>query len=343
MENGRDIWVYAQISEGMIEPVVFELLGLGQLLAEPGDKVCAVLPGWKRESCAKELISRGADVVYLAENSLLERYTAEGYTMAVSELAERLKPDMILFGGTDEGREVAPRVAVRLQTGLTVDCTQLRRDKNSGKLHQIRPAFGERLMAEIVTKGDGPQLCTVRPGQFKPMEKYSKAKTDKIGSVIKEKLELSAFKTKVKMLKSSYELCSEISLSEAEVVIGGGMGIGGKEGFELLKELAKVLHGSVGGTRAAVNEGFIGHACMIGQTGVIIAPKIYIACGVSGAVQHMLGVTGADCIIAVNNNPDAPVFKEADYGVCADYREFVPELINRIKRQRRDNGDKRGT
>lgn len=328
--NNKDIWVYVQIDDRGINSVVFELLGEGKrLAAQSGVNVCAMLIGEENSDYARELFCRGADKIYLAAHRLLKEYSTEGYTKAAAELIKEHKPDIVLFGGTEEGRDLAPRVAARLQAGLTVDCTELMISREDGRLRQIRPAFGSRLMAEIVSRGNGVQLCTVRPGMFK--ESYPEIV--KIGSVVKKCMTLGAFEIHTKMLKSTCEVCRTASLSKAEIVVAGGKGIGSREGFLLLSELADVLHAAVGGTRAAVSEGFISHEKMIGQTGCVIAPRLYIACGISGAVQHMLGVSGADCIVAINNQADAPIFETADLGIKADYREFLPRLIEQVKKR----------
>lgn len=324
-----DIWVYAQMQQdGAPAPVVYELLGLGKrLAAESGKKLCAVLPGYGKRQSAEELAARGADVVWLAEQELLGEYSADAYTDVLTRLIRSEQPDIVLFGGTDEGRELAPRTAARLGTGLTVDCTELTIDKENGQLRQIRPAFGSRLMAEIRTRGNGPQMCTVRPGMFEKAEQDD----DKKGLIREVSVSLKSGQIRTKVLETRREETC-VGLEAAKVVVAGGMGIGGAEGFDLLSELAEALGGAVGGTRAALNEGWISHDRMIGQTGTVVAPDLYIACGISGAVQHMLGVSGAKCIVAVNTSPDAPIFETADYGIVADYREFIPVLLKELKK-----------
>lgn len=340
--EGGAVWVYAQRRESGIHPAVLELLGAGRTLAQELSRpLAAVLAGGTKErehtkQLAKELIACGADEVHLAEHDLLETYSTDGHVKAVVQLIGEENPSIILLAGTDEGRDLAPRAAARLKTGLTVDCTELKIE--DGKLCQIRPAFGSRLMAEIVTKGDGPSMCTVRPGMFSPaVREESRVNGAESGDSGLEgrlflhtvKIDPSEIRTRV--LSSRREEKKSDGLLEARTVVAGGMGIGKEEGFELLEQLASELGGAVGATRPAAAEGWISHDRMIGQTGRIIAPDLYFAVGLSGAVQHMLGVAGAKCIVAVNQNEAAPVFEAADYGIVADYREFLPKFAEKLR------------
>ena len=277
--TGSAVWVYAQRRERGIHPVVLEVLGAGRKLAEElSCPLAAVLAGGMRErehteKMAKELIAYGADQVYLTENDLLETYSTDGYVKAVVQLAEEERPSILLFAGTDEGRDLAPRAAARLKTGLTVDCTELKIE--DGKLCQIRPAFGSRLMAEIVTKGEGPSMCTVRPGMFRPAEKNEEragGKDGPAGRLICRKIAIERSEIRTKVISSRREEKEADGLLEARAVVAGGMGIGRAEGFELLEQLASEFDGAVGGTRPAAAEGWISHDKMIGQTGRIITP-----------------------------------------------------------------------
>ena len=223
---------------------------------------------------------------------------------------------------------MAPRAAARLKTGLTVDCTELKIEE--GILCQIRPAFGSRLMAEIVTKGERPSMCTVRPGMFIPAVREEGRK----GRLFHHGIDLAPSEIRTRRLSSEPEEKKRDGLMEARTVVSGGMGLGRADGFELLEQLAAELDGTVGATRPAAAEGWISHERMIGQTGRIISPDLYFAVGISGAVQHMLGVAGAKCIVAVNQNEAAPVFEAADYGIAADYREFIPKLTEKLRMRR---------
>lgn len=324
-----DVWIFAQAAKDGFHPVVYELLGEGGRLAnQMGSRLCAVLIGPEESKGAEELIAFGADIVYLAHHRLLEGYSTDGYVKVLAALIEENHPSVFLFGGTDMGRDLAPRTAARIKTGLTVDCTAFKMDDNKGKLCMIRPAFGSRLMAEIHLKHRGVQMCTVRPGMFK----RGNADMSRRGEILRVPVVLKNSEIHTRVIETFLEKESISDLQSARVIVAGGMGVGSKEGFDLLKQLANELHGAVGGTRAAAFAGFISHDHIIGQTGLIVAPDLYIACGISGAVQHMLGVSGAKCIVAVNNNPDAPIFEEADYGIAADYREFIPSFINFLKK-----------
>lgn len=321
------IWIYAQTQGEGLHPVVIELLGEGRKLADRlARPLCAVLVG-EHEALAQELFEYGADEVCLFRHSLLQQYSTDGYTKAVATMVQENRPYALLFGGTDEGRDLAPRVAARTRTGLTVDCTEFRIDEEN-QMYQIRPAFGSRLMAEIVTVGGSAAMCTVRPGMFEPAVR----KAGRKGRLSRACLELSPEEIRTKTVSSVREEEGPKALETSGTVVAGGMGIGDREGFELLDELAGLFGGITGGTRPAAASGLIPHERMIGQTGRVIAPELYIACGISGAVQHLLGVGKAKCIVAVNNNPDAPIFEAADYGIVADYREFIPKLLKELKK-----------
>lgn len=282
---------------------------------------------WQTGRLADELIAYGADMVYQAHHQLLESYSADAYMKVIARLAEEKHPAVFLIGGTDLGRDLAPGLAARMRTGLTVDCTSFKLDKKTGQLCRIRPAFGSRLMAEIYSKNGNVQMCTIRPG----MCERAVEDRNRSGEVSQVPVILRDSDIRTKMLHSFQEEIESSALLSANVVVAGGMGIGSREGFVLLEHLAKELHGAVGGTRAAVSAGFIAPEHMIGQTGLIIAPDLYIAFGISGAVQHMLGFSGAKCTVAINSDPAAPIFKEADYGIVADYKEFIPQLIRFLR------------
>jgi electron transfer flavoprotein alpha subunit len=322
----KDVWIFAEQREGRATSVAFELLGIGRRLSDDLDsKLCAVLLG-AGESEAQELIKWGADRVYLCNDRILESFNDEIYTDILSRLINEYRPSVVLAGATAIGRSFIPRVAARLRTGLTADCTALKIDKDTGNLVQIRPAFGGNIMAEILCPDYRPQMATVRPrvmkrGQYNP---------EKTGEIIHINVDNLSSNTKVvESIKEVSEIA--VNLHEADVIVAGGRGLGDAKGFELLEELAVVMNGAIGASRAAVDEGWISYSHQIGQTGKTVSPKIYIACGISGAVQHLVGMQSSDIIIAINKNPEAPIFNVATYGIVGDLYEIVPLLIKKIK------------
>ena len=306
-----------------------ELLGAGRKLANKlGVELSAVLLGSGVDFICEELVHYGADKVIYVEHKLLQNYTTDGYTKVITDLINERKPEIMLIGATNIGRDLAPRVAARLNTGLTADCTKLDIDEEQKILLQTRPAFGGNIMATIVTPKHRPQMATVRPGVMKKMEKDEKRK----GVIEKVEAQLSDEDLRVKVeqvVKSTKQI---VNLVEAEYIVSGGRGLGGPEGFKLMEELASALGGVVGSSRAAVDAGWISHDHQVGQTGKTVRPKVYIACGISGAIQHLAGMQNSDCIIAINKNPDAPIFSVADYGIVGDLYKVVPMLIEEVKK-----------
>jgi electron transfer flavoprotein alpha subunit len=326
LSDYKNIWIFAEQRHGQIAPVAFELLGIGRNLAdERRAKLCAVLFGADDEQ-AQELIRWGADTVYHARDEMFDTFNDEPYSQMLIRLIQEYKPEIVLAGATAIGRSFIPRVAGRIRTGLTADCTQLAIDKESGNLMQIRPAFGGNIMATIVCPNYRPQMATVRPRVMKRGE-YDAART---GEIILVSTDGLTSKTKVVASVCEEGTC-KINLQDAEVIVSGGRGLGDPNGFELLRELADLLGGVVGSSRAAVDEGWIPYRHQVGQTGKTVCPKIYIACGISGAVQHLVGMSSSDIIIAINKNPDAPIFQVATYGIVGDLYEVIPLLIKKIK------------
>ncbi|SHI53387.1 electron transfer flavoprotein alpha subunit apoprotein [Dethiosulfatibacter aminovorans DSM 17477] len=325
IKDYKDVWVFAEQRGGVITPVVLELLGEGKKLAEEaGSKLCAVLMGENVKEMSDTLIAHGADKVYTADSPLLKNYTTDGYTSMMTEMIEAYKPEIVLYGATHIGRAFAPRVAARVNTGLTADCTKLEIDPEDKKLKQTRPAFGGNLMATIICPDSRPQMSTVRPGVMEKAEMDSTRKGEVIS--VDVKLAESDIRTKIlEIVKSKKEL---VSLTDAEVIVSGGKGLGDPSGFELLKDLADSMGGVVGASRAAVDAGWIDHSNQVGQTGTTVKPKIYVACGISGAIQHVAGMHEADTIIAINKNPSAPIFELSDYGIVGDLYEVVPMMID---------------
>lgn len=320
----KNVWVYAEQRHGVITPVVFELLGEGKKISKETDsELCAFLIGNNVASLANELIEYGAEKVYLAESPLLENYTTDGYTKILSDAINEYKPEIVLYGATHIGRDLAPRISARVNTGLTADCTKLEIDPEDKKLKQTRPAFGGNLMATIVCPNHRPQMSTVRPGV---MEKSTRNKDNK-GTVINVNLNLVKEDIRTIVVEVIKHKKDMVSLTDSEIIVSGGKGLGSADGFKMLKKLADTLGGTVGASRAAVDAGWVDHANQVGQTGTTVKPKIYFACGISGAIQHLAGMSGSDVIIAINKNAMAPIFNVADYGIVGDVNEVVPMLI----------------
>ena len=321
------IWVFGEQRNNEVLPVVFELLGEGRKLAEElAVPLSVVLMGSNLADKAHTLISYGADNVYTVEDESLETYNDQSYTDIFTQLVNTYKPEIILIGATTYGRSLAPRIASRLNTGLTADCTYLSIDKETGNLMQTRPAFGGNLMATIVCPDRRPQMSTVRPKVMKPIEPDS----TRTGEVIRPNVNIPE-NIKIKVIDQVQTLCEKVSLTEADIIVAGGRGMGEPKNFELVKELADVLGGAVGATRATVDAGWIDYSHQVGQTGKTVGPKVYFACGISGAVQHLAGMSSSDIIIAINKDADAPIFKVATYGIVGDVLEVLPELIKEFK------------
>jgi len=328
MNEYKDIWVFAEQREQRLMNVSLEILGEARKLADKkGVKACAVLVGYGVKGLADELIKYGADVVYVIDNPLLKNYTTEGYAKVIADLANEIKPEVILYGATYIGRDLAPRIASRLHTGLTADCTGLDIDEN-GLLLQIRPAFGGNLIATIICPERRPQMATVRPGVMKKAPKDGKRE----GEIIEIQANIKEGDIRTQIFDIIKEAKSKVNIEEADIIVSGGRGVGGAEGFKLIQQLADALGGVVGASRAAVDAGWISSDHQVGQTGKTVRPKLYVACGISGAIQHIAGMGNAKTIIAINKNPDAPIFKVADYGIVGDLFKVIPALIEEIKR-----------
>lgn len=325
-QDYKGVMVFAEQREGKVAPVAFELLGIGRRLAdERKTELSAVLLG-SSESNANELIKWGADKVYLASDPLFEKFNDEPYAEILVRLIREHCPEIVLAGATPVGRSFFPRVAARLRTGLTADCTALEIDRETGNLLQIRPAFGGNIMATILCPDYRPQMATVRPRVMK-RGLYDE---DRKGEI--EYLNPENIASRTRVLETIKEVSEvTVNLQEAEIIIAGGRGMGKPEGFKLLAELAEILGGAVGASRAAVDEGWIPYSHQVGQTGKTVCPVVYIACGISGAVQHLVGMQSSDIIIAINKNPEAPIFNAATYGIVGDVYEVIPLLIKRIK------------
>ena len=327
LSSYKNVWIFAEQREGKIAPVVIELLGEGRKLAKEVDaELCAILLGKDVDGLAKELITFGADKVYVADDALLEKYTTDAYTKVIKDAIDEIKPEIMLFGATHIGRDLAPRIASRVGTGLTADCTKLEIDPEDKKIKQTRPAFGGNIMATLICPKHRPQMSTVRPGV---MDKAEKDET-RTGEVIALDYKITQDDIRTTVLETVKTKKDLVSLTDANVIVSGGLGLGGPEGFEMLKKLADKLGGVVGSSRAAVDAGWIDHSHQVGQTGTTVKPNLYIACGISGAIQHLAGMQSSDFIIAINKNPAAPILEIADYGVVGDLHEIVPMLIEKL-------------
>lgn len=325
--RSKGVWVWAEQVNGQMPEVVAELLGQGRKLAdELAVPLGAALVGHQVEPLAAELIAFGADEVYLMDHPSLASYDDNAYAHAMDELIKTYQPEILLAGATSLGRSMVPRLATLSKSGLTADCTSLAIDPATRLLRQTRPAFGGNIMATIICPEARPQMSTVRPRVMKKAEYVAGRR----GNVIKAMAE-KAFNPMTKIISSHASEGETVNLVAAEVVVTGGRGLGKPEGFALVRELAQALGGVVGASRAAVDSEWIGYPHQVGQTGRTIGPKLYIALGVSGAVQHLVGMQSSDTIVAINNNPDAPIFQVATYGIVGDLYQVVPAMIKRIK------------
>ncbi|NEU05540.1 MULTISPECIES: electron transfer flavoprotein subunit alpha/FixB family protein [Clostridium] len=324
----KGVWVFAEQRDGELQKVSLELLGKGREIADKlGVELTALLIGHNVEGMAKELTAYGADKVLLADKEELAHYTTDGYAKVITDLANSHKPEVIFIGATFIGRDLGPRVAARLSTGLTADCTALDIDPENKNLLMTRPAFGGNLMATIMCGDNRPQMSTVRPGVFEKLEKDTN-KEVKIEKAVFE-LEKSDIRTQVLEVKKILKEVADII--EADILVSGGRGVGCKENFDILKELADEIGGTLSGSRAAVDNGWIDKALQVGQTGKTVRPQIYIACGISGAIQHLAGMQDSNYIIAINKDADAPIMQVADVGLVGDYQKIVPELVQQLK------------
>ncbi len=320
----KGVWIFAEQRDGELMRVGLELLGVGRELADTLNvPLSAVLLGSATDGMPQKLVHFGADQVYFIDHPLLEQFQADIYTKSLKALVDRYFPEIFLFGATTIGRALAPRLAVRLQTGLTADCTELTIDAEKRLLVQTRPAFGGNLMATIVIPDHRPQMSTVRPNVMKPLE----PQTSRTGKIIEIKdVSLQAEDICTKILEIIHDADTTVNLQEAEIIVSGGRGLGKAENFKLIRELAHAVNGAVGASRATVDAGWIPSYHQVGQTGKTVHPKLYIACGISGAIQHLIGMQTSDIIVAINKDPDAPIFDVATYGIVADLFDIVPVL-----------------
>jgi len=328
LEDYRHVWVFAEQRDGLLTKVVAQLLGKARDLADVlGVRVAAVLLGHNVETLTQELFQYGADVVYLVEDPILEHYRTDAYTKVIVDLVRQEKPEIVLYGATNIGRDLAPRVAQRLGTGLTADCTGLDIDESERMLLQTRPAFGGNVMATIICPRHRPQMSTVRPGVMRAYPPDS----SRTGTVQKVTVNVTEEDLKTTVREVVKEARRHVDLEEAKIIVSGGRGMGGPEAFKILEELAQVIGGEVGASRAAVDSGWIAKDHQVGQTGKTVHPELYIACGISGAIQHQAGMKESKTIVAINKDPGAPIFQIADYGIVGDLFKIVPVLAQELK------------
>ncbi len=331
-----EVWVFAEQEEGQLSDVPRELLGKGRELADRlGVPLAAVLIGQGVEPLCAKLFEAGADKVHLIEDAELKVFRGKAYRHAMVELIKECAPQIVIFGATHMGRDLAPAVASALRCGLTADCTDLQigdytdaktKESFTNVLQQIRPAFGGNIIATIVNPRNWPQMATVREGVMKPLD----PQPGRTGEIVRHDSRLAGVDIPVEVVEIIRKH-SSINLKAARIIVAGGAGVGSKENFQLLHDLADALGGAVGGSRAAVDLGYCEHERQIGQTGVTVRPALFISCGISGAVQHLAGMQDSAKIIAINTDKDAPIFKVAHYGIVGDLNVVIPQMIKAIK------------
>lgn len=324
------VWVYIEYGHGEIAPVSWELLGEGRKLADAlGCELCGVLTGHNVDSVLPEAFAYGAEKVYVIDDPVYANYRTEPYADALSHLVTKYQPEIVLMGATATGRDISGAVATRLQTGLTADCTVLGIDPNTGLLQQTRPAFGGNIMATILCKTRRPQMATVRPRVMAMPERVE----GRQGEVIREEYNIDEADIRTKVVEFIKGDARSIFLDKAEIIVSVGLGVASKKNMAMIEELADVLGATIAGSRGAVEAGWLSHEHQVGQTGTTVRPKVYIAIGISGAIQHLVGMETSDCIIAVNNDPEAPIFRVATYGIVGDLFQVVPAMTEEFKKR----------
>jgi electron transfer flavoprotein alpha subunit len=325
----KDVWVFCEQKKGKIQSVAYELLGKGRELADKlGVNLCGVVLGDKMDEECKEVIARGADKVYLVDSPKLRFYQDDPYTKVLTKLTAKYKPEVVLCGATTIGRSLISRVAINLDAGLTADCTGLDIDPKERLLLQTRPAFGGNIMATIIAPNHRPQMSTVRHKVMNEAE----ADPSRKGEIIKEEFPEDTFSSRSKVIDIVEEIEETVNLAEADVLVSGGRGVGSGENFDIIRELALSMNAAVGASRSAVDAGWIPYSHQVGQTGKTVCPKVYIACGISGQIQHLIGMKSSDVIVAINKDADAPIFSVATYGIVGDLFKVVPRLTDHFKK-----------
>lgn len=334
LNDWTGIWVFAEYRHGTIAPVTLELLGIGRQLADQrGVPLSALALGNDIKKDCEELIAYGADKIYLADNPAFAEYREDVFGKVIESLIRKYKPEVVLAGATAIGRSAIPRVANVLGAGLTADCTQLAIRKEDGMLLQTRPAFGGNIMATIECPQSRPQMATVRPKVMLP----SVPNHNRKGEIIPETIAPDLLESAVEVLESIQEKQDQVNIQEIDILVAGGRGVESEKGFDLVRELAEELGGAVAASRAAVDSDWISYPHQVGQTGKTVCPKLYFACGISGAIQHAVGMQSAETIVAINRDANAPIFDIATYGIVGDLFEIVPLLTQKIREKRGGN------
>lgn len=329
--NTKDLWVFIETLGGKARNVGLELLTPGRRLADIQEgKLVGLIIGSNCDEAIKETIAHGADKVIVIDNPVYDHYSTDAYTAAICQAVEKDCPTTILMGASPMGRDLGPRVAGRLRTGLTADCTALDIDEASGNVAWTRPAFGGNLMATILCPNHRPQIGTCRPGVNKKCE----PDYNRTAEIVKDDYAFPAENIRVKLVEKIVEEGEKVDLEGADIIVSGGRGVGGPEGFEPVRKLAAALGAVVGSSRAAVDAGWIPHSHQVGQTGKTVGPKLYMACGISGAIQHLAGMSGSDCIVAINKDAEAPIFGVADFGVVGNLFEVLPVLTDLVEKNK---------
>ena len=326
----KDVYVLAEQRDGNIQKVAFELVGEATKLAKDlNEQVVAILLGDGVTAKAEELIQHGADKVIVVDDPILAKYATEPYAKAITAIIKEFDPEIVLYGATSIGRDLAPRVSARVHTGLTADCTKLEIAEDTKLLNMTRPAFGGNIMATIVCKNHRPQMATVRPGVMAALA----ADTARKGEVVPFKVEFTPADMNIEIIEEVKETKKIVDVTEAKVLVSGGRGIGSPEFFNTLKELADFLGGEVAASRAVVDAGWIGKEYQVGQTGKTVRPNLYIACGISGAIQHVAGMESSEVVISINKNDGAAIFDVSDLGIVGDVKTIIPKLIEALKKR----------
>lgn len=324
----KNIYVFAEQRDGKVQKVSIELIGEATRLAKAtNEKVIGVLLGHNIAGEAQKLIAYGADEVVVVDNAMLAEYATEPYTKALSKVIKDCEPEIVLFGATSIGRDLAPRVAGRVHTGLTADCTSLAIDEETNLLLMTRPAFGGNIMATIVCKNHKPQMATIRPGVMTSLTKD----TTRTGEIRTLEVEFDAADMNIEILEVVKEHKKVADITAAKVIVAGGRGIGGAEGFDMLKDVAEQLDGEIAASRACVEAGWIGDHRQVGQTGKTVRPELYMACGISGAIQHVAGMEDSELVISINKNDTAAIFNVSDLGIVGDVKVIMPKLAEALK------------
>ena len=324
----KNLWVYIETEENIAKPVGFELLSPARKLADKMEqKLVAVVIGGNVENVAYDAIAYGADEVLLVQGEEYYNYSTDAYAYAMETLARKYRPSIILLGATRNGRDFGPRVACNLNTGLSADCTIMDYDKEKGNIVWTRPAYGGDLMAAILCADHRPQMGTIRQGVFKKPVKNR----DRVGQIIHEDIHIAKTDIRLKLIERVKEVAERVGLEEAELILAAGRGVGSAEGYKIVEGYANEIGAVPAASRAIVDAGWVPYAYQVGQTGKIVSPRVYIACGISGAMNHTMGMSGSDCIIAINKDPEAAIFDIADYGIVGDLFEVLPAFVEAYK------------